>query len=478
MIAHQEGALSQRLIDETCSGQSILPGQFMVHYNQRSMTMKSKSLVLLYVAVFLVPMVPNIWFFPIFVLLLYLTLAFDFNLIRKDLSRQHLERVDLLVLIFLIFCSLSFLNVDLARRSLQNYLRYYFGSYLLPILSYFAFRLIRFSDERARSLRNAALASGIIFSMFCFYEFAFSHPLVSEFDNPDQWIDSRVLRAGTLAGGSVHAGETMAGFIALILPFTFFRWPGKHRFRFLLLLLITLTGLTVVFSRAAYISTLACLLAASLLFYGGRVRWLVVVTVILLLSLILVPLLSVPDWISARLMDYSSTFARVPRFWAGIDFIVDNVHMGWKTALFGRGYTSSYVWGGYYLQPGYGVSATPDFFLSGGFHNGYLTLLADQGILAFGCYMAILIVAGRRLWRYCRQLRSLERRRLRSPALLEPVGWGLILVVHLVTETVHWSSYFPQTFYFFMALAMLLNLTSSERPAELGMAIRQHMVVK
>lgn len=406
---------------------------------------------------FLVPLVPNIWFFPIYVLVLYLVPAFD--LIRSGRFRQRLEGVDVIVFILLILCSLSFLNVDLAYRSLQNYLRYYFGTYLLPILAYFAFRLIRFSDQRAGSLRNVVFASGILFSILCFYEVILSSPLAMEFDNPDQWLDGRVLRAGTLAGGSAHAGFTMTAFIALTLPFVFFWWPGKYPLRILALLLIELMGLTLILSRAGYIATLTCAITASLLLRGRRSGGAILIA--LLLFLIVAPSLPIPDWLSARLMDPTSSLARVPRFWAGVDFVEDNIRMGWQTALFGKGYNASYMWGGFYHRPGYSESGSPAYFLPGGFHNGYLTLLADQGILAFGCYVAILIIAGRRLLRHCKQFRFLKNRKLRSSVSLEPVGWGLILIAYIMIEMVHWQFYFPQRFYFFMALAMLLNLTSS-----------------
>jgi hypothetical protein len=59
-----------------------------------------------------------------------------------------------------------------------------------------------------------------------------------------------------------------------------------------------------------------------------------------------------------------------------------------------------------------------------------------------------------------------------SPALLEPVGWGLIIIAHLVTETVHWFFGFPQMLYFFMALAMLFNLTSADRIAKADQALQ------
>jgi hypothetical protein len=422
------------------------------------------------IAAFLVPLIPNVWALPIFVFLLYVTVALE--LTRGSRAKRHLERVDLIVLIFLIFCSLSFLNMDLTFRSPQNYLRYYLGTYLFPILAYFAFRLIRFSDERARGLREVVLASGVIFSLCCIYEFAFSHPLALEFDNPDQWMGANILRAGTLAGGSVHAGETMTGFIALTMPFIFFRWPGRSSFNLILLLLIELMGLGVILSRAGYVATLSCAVAAFLFLRGRYQRRLVAISMVLLLFLLAAPALTLPDWLYDRLTAVDSSLARLPRFWAGIDFIRDNLHLGWQTALLGKGYIASYLWGLNYLQSSSGIPQSSDAILSGGFHNGYLTMITDQGLVAFGCYLTLVVAALRRLWRYCRPLRRLETPKLMSPALLEPVGWGLIIIAHLVTETVHWSFGFPQMFYFFMALAMLFNLTSADRIAKADKALQ------
>lgn len=424
------------------------------------------------IAVFFVPLVPIIWVLPAFVLLFYLTLASD--LLQKGFSRPPLEWVDAFVLIFLILCSISFFNLDLTFRSLQNYLRYYFGTYLFPVLGYFALRLMRFSNKRAGSLRKAVIAAGLIFSVLCLFEFAFRHPINPEVDLPEQWTRGGFFRAGSLAGGSVHAGETMAAFIALTIPGLFFRWPGKRSSWLILVLMLELLGLGVVLARAGYIATLTCIFLAFLFLRGLRQqRWIPIITGLLLMLITGDAFLKVlPAWLFDRLFaENYSTLARIPRFWAGIAFIGENLRTGWQTALLGRGYLASYLWGGIYLKQGYvwGVTGT---FLSGGFHNGYLTMIADQGFLAFGCYITVVIAALRRLWQYCRQFRQLGRPILKSGDALEPVGWGLILVAHLVVETVHWSFGFPQMFYFFMALAMTLNLTSPDRLGRVGERVK------
>jgi O-antigen ligase len=416
------------------------------------------------ISLFFIPLVPVIWVFPVFVLLLYMNLGND--LLRKRGWGKSFEPVDGLVIIFLLACSLSFLEVDLDYRSPQNYLRYYFSTYLLPVLAYFAIRLTRFTNKKAQNLRRAALASAVVFALCCIFEYAFSHPLVPEFDNEDQWIGGMVFRAGSLAGGCIVAGEMLAFFIALTIPYVFFRYPGKKNFKISALLILEILGLGVTFARAGYISALACATLAPMFLRGRNQGRLLIVMGMLLLLIIILPSLPLPDWLIERITGGASTYARVPRFWAGLYFIQDNFFRGWTTVLFGRGYIASYLYG-YDYFPGLnrlGGDLEETFsgsFLSGGFHNGYLTLLADQGLVAFLCYLAIVVQVLRRMWRYSQPLRLLEKPVLKSQAVLEPVAWGLVVIVHLVTETVHWSTNFPAMTYFFIAAAMVLNLTSS-----------------
>jgi O-antigen ligase len=216
------------------------------------------------------------------------------------------------------------------------------------------------------------------------------------------------------------------------------------------------------FSRAGYIAVVISAIAGIILLRGIRLKEFLIISVMLLLLFLTSELYIMPDWLSNRLVAPDSSLVRIPRFWAGVDFLWDNIKSGWQTALFGKGYIASYLLGGYYIQQGYNVGINSDFFLDGGFHNGYLTLLVDQGILAFICYAVILVAAGRRLLRYCAQFKLYGNWEQNGQNFLEVVGWGLVIIVHLVTETVHWQSFFPQRFYFFMALAMVFNLTSPE----------------
>lgn len=410
--------------------------------------------------VFLVPLVPVVWLYPVYILLLYVRPCKD---LLCGKANWQFEFIDKTVFVFLVLCTLSFYNIDLVYRSPQNYLRYYLGTYLFPVLAYFAFRLTRFSDELSLKLCKTIMLSGLIFSCLCLFETISSHSLVIEFENPDQWIDGRIYRAGSLAGGSVHAGETMADFIAMTIPFMFIRYSGLRRLAMFVFLFLELAALVAIFSRAGYVAVFVCAIVGLYLLRGWCEWRFLVILSLFLLVLFGGSFLGLPEWLLERLTAADSTRNRLPRLEAGIYFMQDNISMGWYTALFGRGYISSYLKGGAYVPVEYASSEDGLSFLPGGFHNGYFTLIGDQGLLAFVCYVIILFIAFSKLWRYVRRVQLVKRHSFRNHAIILPVAWGLIVIVHLVTEIVHWESFFPQMFFFYMSLAMVVNLTKAER---------------
>jgi hypothetical protein len=420
---------------------------------------KNAQPLLLLIAVFFIPIIPALWFMPACIGLIYASLISE---MIKNRSQYRVEMIDLLVFALLVLCSLSFYNMDLTMRSYQNYMRSYFGTYLFPAMSFYAVRYTINNEYKAIMLKKVVLLSGFVFSILCCFESVFSFPLATEFDNSDQWIDGRILRAGTIAGGSVHAGATMAALIALTIPMIFIKINKKKKTVYWILIIIELAGLVVIFARAGYIAACVCLFCCILLMHGAKQKWLLIAMGILIIALFAAPSLPFPDWILSRINDNYSTTTRLPRFWAGIAFIRDNIRIGWLTALMGRGYNASYIYGGQFIDSGYGIYIKSDFYLSGGFHNGFLTLISDQGMLAFGIYVGILISAGRRLLSYCKKYRYYKNVGFSKNPCFEAIGWGLIMIGYLITETVHWQFFFPQRMIFYIALAMLFNLTADK----------------
>lgn len=199
-----------------------------------------------------------------------------------------------------------------------------------------------------------------------------------------------------------------------------------------LLLLLTLVGTLVSFSRGALINLLAGILAIGVVSLLARrgLRFGFAVSAIILLMLLTLPYLLGPSGQAFRFIGLVS-YDKYGRF------------IAWKSALMiARDYFYGIGPGQFEIySPEYQLAMPGTVYITPSAHNLYLRVLAENGVLGFvtlGIALTVLLLSlGKAI---CSALLSHNRELLADGAWLFSALWG-IMIESFVIDTLHWRHF-------------------------------------
>jgi O-antigen ligase len=327
-----------------------------------------------------------------FVILFLLGLIFIF--IKRSVTTYHAEILGLLSIIY-IYLILSYF---ISGQTLSNFFSFSFlrydGNFFFAYMPFFVLAIDFFDYEKVTRIYTMILFSVFsIFSIIAIYGFMTDNPVLSMFElERDRGLMFNALNNAHNATGSVYA------VVCLILLSFFLKEKRKVKYLYLLIFLLSMTGLFLTKSRGSYIGFAAG--AAIILWFFFR-SWKKFGIAVAAVTVTAIPAVyfsgiysKIPDF-----FDLSGGTAGVRlRLWDKAWYLFE------QSPLFGIGF-------GRYNDAGYenirltGLDQIAAFFIepkfdfsSGHAHNSYFHFLAETGALGLGllllfwvlCYLKIL----------------------------------------------------------------------------------------
>ncbi|MEO1139902.1 MAG: O-antigen ligase family protein [Pseudomonadota bacterium] len=305
---------------------------------------------------------------------------------REGLERDGVEKA---ILTFLGITLVSMLfNMGIRPDVLiKQDIAFYLQGYFLPMLSYWLMRRLDWTEEWVVRYLWFMVAGSVILAAQgvsqVYFGMGFFMPT---------WIE--VINQGRATGSFSNATEYG---IACLIPMLYglllqARSNDKARWLFLLLLVgAAALGLILCKTRAPW---LAAVISCGIIFYyDRRQRPLIAVAISLGITalLIILPFVIDSDLFQRRILDLDPIYARVAQFASGVKMLIDNPILG-----IGFGKASFETDKGAYLTTIFGISYQ-EGASTGPPHNEWLGMLTLTGIFGFICFVAIHVLAWRKL---------------------------------------------------------------------------------